>query len=224
MSDAKGPRVEVPPELTRDLEGSESAGAPVESGPVEDVEPEIVEPAVAGPAGEGDAQGAGPLEALQVELDQLRDKYLRMAAEHENQRRRLQKEQQTALQFANEALIKDLLGTVDNLERALDHARTHGGAEATEGGDANLLAGVELTLRSMLGVLGRHGVDVVDEVGIKFDPRLHEAMRQEVREDCEPGTVIELYQKGYRLRGRLLRPAMVAVSAAGEKEPSESVQ
>jgi molecular chaperone GrpE len=224
MSDAKGPKVELPPELERDLEASESA-APSEVEPIDTSAEGVLDAGGAASAPPAEAAEPSPsVAALQSELDQLKDRYLRMAAEHENQRRRLQKEQHAAVQFANEGLIKDLLETVDNLERAVDHARTNGGGVAPESNDAKLLAGVELTLRSLLGVLGRHGVDVVDQVGVKFDPRQHEALRQEVRDDCEPGTVIELYKKGYRLRGRLLRPAMVAVSAAGEKEPSEAVQ
>ena len=149
------------------------------------------------------------VEAMRGELSAAQDRVLRLAAEHENQRKRSLREQQDLLNFANENLIKDLLPVVDNLERALEHARQAKGEDLEK---KNLLEGVELTLRSLLGSLERTGVEPVGERGVPFDPRFHEAMRQVPTAEHPTGTVVDVYQRGYTLKGRLLRPALVAIA------------
>lgn len=153
---------------------------------------------------EAEAKSVAELEA---ELAQLKDRYLRLAADFENFRRRALKEREEAHHFGHQNLVKDLLPSVDNLERAIDHARKGG-----EGGTTGLLEGVELVMRELEGVLARHGVTPIDALGQPFDPSLHEAMAQVPDGDHPPNTVVEVFQRGYQLRSRLLRPARVVVS------------
>jgi molecular chaperone GrpE len=208
-ADPKGPKLDIPDELAEALEAADQAVARADAeGPgAGEWEADLAD---------ADASGASELaeakqqaEQLRGELAALQDRLLRMAAEHENQRRRWSRDQQDALLFANDNLIKDLLPTVDNLERALEHARQSNGEESDK---KNLLEGVELTFRSLMGVLERAGVEVVGASGVEFDPRFHEAMRQIPSAEHPPNTVLDVYQKGFVLRGRLIRPALVAVS------------
>jgi CheY-like chemotaxis protein len=118
----------------------------------------------------------------------------------------LKDREETAL-FGHQNLVKDLLPSVDNLGRAIDHARQGG-----EGSQEGLLEGVELVLREVLATLTRHGVVPVEAQGQPFDPAQHEAMAQ-IEDASVPGnTVVQVFQPGYQLRGRLLRPARVVVS------------
>jgi len=185
MSEPKGPKVELPSELMNELD--ESA----------DPKPD---PAAPGPAG-------APAEPAS-ELAELKDRYLRLGADFDNFRRRSLKERQDLHNYANENLVKDLLPIVDNLERAVEHGRK----EEQRGDSDNLLQGIELTYRSLLQLLTRQGVVEVQALGQPFDPQIHEAVRRVPSHDKPPGTVVEVYQKGYMLKDRLLRPAMVAVA------------
>ena len=195
-SDPKGPNIEIPEELAEAL-GAEG-DAESEAGAPEIIEVEPVEEAAPASGGAGSEEAAA-----------LQDRLLRMAADHENQKRRWLREQQDMLNFANENLIKELLPIVDNLERALEHARQ---SQADEKEKKNLLEGIELTYRSFMGVLERVGVEVVETDGAEFDPRHHEAMRQVASAEHAPGAIIDVYQRGYKLKGRLLRPALVAIA------------
>jgi len=160
--------------------------------------------------GEGDparAELEAALEAARNEAAEARDKYLRLAADFENNRRRSIKDREEAALYGHQNLVKELLPSVDNLQRAIDHARQGG-----EGSQEGLLEGVELVLRELLAVLSRHGVSLVEAAGQPFDPAVHEAMAQ-VEDSTVPGnTVVQVFQDGYQLRGRLLRPSRVVVS------------
>lgn len=147
-----------------------------------------------------------------AELEAAKDRHLRLQAEFENFRRRTLKEKQESLQYGPQNLVKDLLTTVDNLERAIEHSEQSADADLK-----SLLQGVELVQRELLGTLGNHGVVVVEAAGQPFDPSVHEAMGQAPDSTVAPNTVLEVLQKGYQLRDRLLRPARVIVStpAAG---------
>jgi molecular chaperone GrpE len=145
--------------------------------------------------------------ALAQELAEAKDRTLRLAADFDNFRKRALKEREEAHHFGHQNLVKDLLPSVDNLERAVDHARRGG-----EGSFAGLLEGVELVLRELHAVLAKHGVTPIEALGQPFDPSLHEAMAQ-IPDGSKPAnTVVEVFQKGHQLRGRLLRPARVVVS------------
>jgi len=153
--------------------------------------------------------GAAALDAT-AELRELNEKYMRLAADFDNFRKRTLKEREEAHQFGHQNLVKDLLPTVDNLERAIAHAR-----ESEEGG--GLLEGVELVHRELQAALSKHGIAAIDPKGEAFDPALHEAMAQLPDASVPPNTVIEVFQKGYQLRARLLRPARVVVSKLPEE-------
>jgi len=160
------------------------------------------------------------LAEAQRELAELKDRHLRLAADFENARRRSLREREEALLFGHQNVVKELLPSVDNLERAIDHARQGG-----EGGQEGLLEGVELVLREIVAVLARHGVVPIEAHGQPFDPALHEAMAQLPDGTVPANTVVQVFQPGYQLRGRLLRPARVVVSkmpADAEKKADES--
>jgi molecular chaperone GrpE len=149
------------------------------------------------------------LAAAQAEIAELKDRHLRLAADFENARRRGIKDREEASLFGHQNVVKDLLASVDNLERAIDHARQGG-----EGSQEGLLEGVELVLREIQSVLARHGVVPIEAHGQPFDPALHEAMAQLPDGSVPANTVVQVFQPGYQLRGRLLRPARVVVSKA----------
>lgn len=191
MSDTKGPKVELPEELMAELE---EAGGPK-------TDPSVDTSAATASAPESESASA-------TELAELKDRYLRLAAEFDNFRRRNLKERQDLHNYANESLVKDLLPVVDNLERAVVHGRK----EDQRADSENLLQGVELTYRSLVQILGRFGAVEIEAEGKPFDPQVHEAVRRVATREHPPGTVLEVYQKGYLLKDRLLRPAMVAVA------------
>jgi len=156
------------------------------------------------------------LESIRAELAGAEDRLLRSQADYENFRRRALRERTEAHNYGHQNLVKDLLSTVDNLDRAIDHARS---ASESGGGDLEgLLQGVELVRREFLGAMARHGVNEIDALGKAFDPALHEAMAQKPDPSVAPNSVIEVLEKGYQLRDRLVRPARVVVTQAPEGE------
>jgi molecular chaperone GrpE len=157
------------------------------------------------------ASAEGEVERLRSELIDARDQFLRLRADFDNFRKRALREREEASLYGHQNLVKDLLSTVDNLERAIDHSRKNGGGDL-EG----LLQGVELVQRELLGALGQHGVTQIEALGAVFDPAIHEAMAQAPDGSVEPNTVIDVLQKGYLLRDRLVRPARVVVARAPE--------
>jgi molecular chaperone GrpE len=153
------------------------------------------------------------LDAAREELQQAGERMLRLQADFENFRKRALRERQEAVQYGSQNLVKDLLSVVDNLERAIDHARQ------SEGGDLqSLLQGVELVQRELLGVLSKHHVSEIDARGRLFNPALHEAMAQISNDDVKPNTIVDVLQKGYQLHDRLIRPARVVVAREPEAE------
>uniref|UniRef100_A0A7C3Z0V9 Protein GrpE n=1 Tax=Desulfobacca acetoxidans TaxID=60893 RepID=A0A7C3Z0V9_9BACT len=140
------------------------------------------------------------------------DRYLRLAAELENIKKRQEREIAELRQFANENLLKEFLPVLDNLERALEHGRRSEAPEA-------LMEGLELVSQDFLKVLGRFGVTPITSVGERFDPTFHHAVMEEEAPEVEDQIVLKELQKGYLLQNRLLRPAMVVVSRNTEKSP-----
>jgi molecular chaperone GrpE len=167
--------------------------------------------------GEGDSPPAeaapAPAPELVQELEQTQARLLRLQADFENFRRRAQREKTEAHQYGHQNLVKDLLSAVDNLDRAIDHARGSGGGDLE-----SLLQGVELVRRELSAAFAKHGVTQLEAVGRPFDPALHEAMAQIPDASLAPNTVVEELQKGYVIRDRLLRPARVVVTRAPEPE------
>lgn len=142
---------------------------------------------------------------VQASADTNMDSYLRSQAEMENMKKRFQKDKQDLVKFGNETLTKQLLPVADNLEMALDHSKDENSIEA-------LREGVDLTLKGLLNVLEKAGVELVEAVGATFDPNFHEAVSEQEDDRAEPGTVLKELQKGYLLNKRLIRPAMVIVN------------
>ena len=155
------------------------------------------------PAAPDDGAIQAELGRLQEEVERLRELYLRKLAEFENSRKRQEREMADFRRFANSDLLRDLLPVVDNLERAL---------EAPGGGGDGLRTGVELVLRQLKDVLTRHGLVEVSPMGDVFDPAVHEAIQRVPSHDVEENTVVQVFQKGYLLGERLLRPALVVVA------------
>ena len=150
------------------------------------------------------------LAAAREEARQNHDRWLRERADLENVKKRAARERAETIRFANEQILKDMLPIVDNLERAVEHARSGGNGQP-------LAEGVALVLKSLLDVLERHGVTRVEAKGVPFDPAHHEAMAHVASDEHEANVVVEEHQSGYRLNDRLLRPARVSVAkpAAG---------
>lgn len=153
------------------------------------------------------------IETLGKEVEDWRSRAYRGAADLDNFRKRALKERDELRKYAIEGVLKDLIPVADNLERALLHAGTAGGA---------LADGVGMIAKQFMGALERHGAKPFDPKGQQFDPQFHEAMSQMAREGAEAGSVIEVYQRGWMLHDRLVRPAMVVI-ATGEGSPSAGV-
>ncbi len=154
--------------------------------------------------------------ALQNERDDLKDKLLRTLAEMENLRRRTEREIADAKAYAATSFARDMLGSSDNLRRALESVPD----AARDAADATLKAlydGVELTERELLKTLERHGVRKIDPLGEKFDPHLHQAMFEAPDPATPKGMVSKVVQVGYKIGERVLRPALVGISAGGPK-------
>ncbi len=142
---------------------------------------------------------------LQDEIGALRDQALRDRADLENTRKRLQRDKEEAVRYANSALLEKLLPVVDNFELGLMAARQSSEASA-------VLSGMSMVQKQLEEFLREQGMLVIDAVGQPFDPNLHEALGEEASADVPEGTVVRQLRKGYKLKDRLLRPANVFVS------------
>ena len=147
-------------------------------------------------------------EQLLEQVVSAKDQVLRVQAEMQNVRRRAERDVENAHKYALDKFTADLLPVVDNLERAL---ATIDSADETQKGVSE---GLELTLKSFTEVLLRHKIEAIDPAGQPFDADLHQAVSMVPNPDLEPNTVMDVFQKGYTLNGRLVRPAMVVVSQA----------
>lgn len=144
---------------------------------------------------------------LREQVAESGERLLRLQADFDNFRKRALKDRQEAVHYGHQNLFKDLLSVVDNLDRAIEHARESGG-----GGLESFLQGVELVRRELMAVFEKHHVTEIDALGRPFDPALHEAMAQVESGEAPPNTVIDVLQKGFQLRDRLVRPARVIVA------------
>ena len=195
--------------------------------PLKDSDPkksETGEPAgtpVAGPAEGPAVEGAKTLQeivsALQVEVADLKDKWLRAHAEVDNIRKRADRERDEAAKYAITRLARDIVGVGDNFQRAIDAVPT--GAADKDPALKSFLEGVTMTERELLNVLDRHGIKRVQPINEQFNPHLHQAVTQVARADVPGGTIVEVYQAGYMIEERVLRPAMVGVAQGSAKPP-----
>lgn len=197
------------------VERREAAAAPEER-PGAPIEIEVEKPAappgadaaaVAGPAATPIAAPAAAAPTIE-EIDELRDRLLRMAADFDNYRKRSRREIEEARRYGVDALLHDIVPVADNLERALLHSQED---------KSPVVEGVRMVTRQLTEVLKGHGVTGFSSVGELFDPERHEAVTQRESGDQAAGTVLEELQKGYMLHDRLLRPARVVVAVPQEQ-------
>ncbi len=165
------------------------------------------------PVAEAVEEGPSELEKLQQEMSDLRNEMLLMRADTDNLRKRLQREKQDSVQFANERLIRELIPIFENLERAL---------AANDTNIDSLKEGVQLTSNQVQALFKKENVETIQAIGKPFDPSIHEVLSQIESPDHDENTVIEEYSKGYRLNGRVLLPARVVTSKKPQsKEPED---
>jgi molecular chaperone GrpE len=174
------------------------------------------EPVVSKPYVMPDDPEVGSVEALQQEAADARDRMLRTLAEMENLRKRTAKEVADAKLYGITGFARDVLDIADNLQRALDAVPAEARANA-DPGLKSLIEGVELTERSLLNALEKHGVKKFDPQGQKFDPNFQQAMFEVPDSSVPSGTVVQVVQAGYTIGERVLRPALVGVAKGGAK-------
>ncbi len=170
-------------------------------------ETEAEEPAEGGEeAPEGEQQGA---EEEKKEEEDLQNRYLRLAADFQNFRRRTEKEKNDIYAYANEKIVLQLLDVIDNFERAMDSAKSFDQEQVES---VKFAEGMELILRQLTDLLARNNVEEIKALGEPFDPSFHNAVMTEAVEEAESGTVTKVLQKGYTLNKKVIRPSMVAVA------------
>lgn len=145
------------------------------------------------------------LETVRRQLEQEKDRCLRLSAEFENQRKRVQKEKEEFVKYANEKLIIELIDIMESLERGLENAK---GSKNNE----KLIQGMELIYKQLKNVLEKNGLVQIKALGEKFDPYKHEAMMQTLSDDNEEGTILEEFARGYMLNNKVIRYSKVRVS------------
>ena len=148
-----------------------------------------------------------PLEALQAEVNKYRDQSLRTAADLENYRKRMIREKEEAIRYANMGLLEKLIPILDNFELGLEVAKT-----APDVSAASIVQGLSMVQRQLFDFVKEHGITAVEAIGQQFDPKLHEAIGHESHEQVPEGNVISQVRRGYKLADRLIRPAAVIVS------------
>jgi len=152
------------------------------------------------------SQLEGLLASKEAECKDNWDRFLRERADMENLRKRTNREKEELLNYGTKSLIEEVLPVVDNLERALEHAN--------EDTLAALVEGVKMTHSILISALKKFGVTPIESKGVVFDSAYHQAMSQTPTDECPPNTVVTEFQKGYLIKERLLRPAMVSVAVA----------
>jgi molecular chaperone GrpE len=155
------------------------------------------------------------LAALEAEKADLKDRYIRVHAEMENLRKRTEREKADTSKYAISKFAGDMLAVADNLQRAL--AAFAGTGAEPDAQTKALIDGIELTAAELGKAMERHGVRQVESLGAIFDPNFHQAVMEEENKDIAAGTVIRVFQEGYQIGERLLRPSMVVVARGGFK-------
>ena len=146
------------------------------------------------------------VDKLEEELKQSEDKYLRLYAEFENFKRRKNKEIETNNVYKSQKVITEILPSLDNLERALQ-------VESDNEEIKSLLKGVEMVYEGLINVLKSEGVELIETENAQFDPNYHHAVMQDEDSEKESGAILDTFQKGYKLKDRVIRPAMVKVNS-----------
>jgi len=175
---------------------------------VEEAEAEALADEMAGLDADDSAVEVDELAAVKAERDELRDRFMRALADAENARKRADRERREAENYGGSKLARDMLPVYDNMVRALDAAQALGEENAA------LQEGIELTMRELLNVFGKHGIDLISpQVGDRFDPKVHQAMFEAPVPGTKAGDIIQVAAEGFMLHDRLLRPAQVGVSS-----------
>ena len=146
--------------------------------------------------------------SLETQVEELKEALIRSQADLQNVRRRAERDVENAHKYAVEKFVKDLLAVLDSMDRALELAET------TEGFDAAMLEGTQMTHKLLLDTTAKHGVEPINPIGEVFNPQEHQAMSMVESADHEANTVMAVMQKGYKLEGRVIRAAMVMVTKA----------
>ncbi|WP_100333399.1 nucleotide exchange factor GrpE [Bacillus alkalisoli] len=150
-------------------------------------------------------ESTSALEELHSKLNESENKYLRLHADFDNFRRRVRLDQEATQKYRAQNLVTDILPALDNFERALK-------VDSEDEQIKTFLQGMDMVYRQLMDALKNEGVEVIEAVGQSFDPHLHQAIMQVEEEGVEPNTVVEEFQKGYKLKDRVIRPSMVKVS------------
>ncbi|WP_129596749.1 nucleotide exchange factor GrpE [Anaerophilus nitritogenes] len=145
------------------------------------------------------------IKKLQEEKEEINSQFLRMTADFQNYKKRVEKEKSDIYTFANEKLILDMLPVVDNLQRAIKTYKD-------EGKDESFTQGIEMILKQLLEVFEKNGVKEIETIGKEFDPNFHHAVMQEECDGYESNIIIDVFQKGYTLNEKVIRPSMVKVA------------
>lgn len=216
-----------------EVEGDEK---PEQTADAQQEKPETVEAEVIDPEAKSEADGlraerdelakklasvSEDIDAAKAEAAASADRLSRLQADWENYRRRTERDRVTERERACEGLVKDLLPAIDDLERAIQHAQAS--AEGNEVAQ-QLADGVSAVHEKVVSVLERQGVEVIDPAGQPFDPMDHQAVGRVENADEYDETVADVYQKGYRMGGKVVRPAMVTVTYGGAKRPAEPAE
>jgi molecular chaperone GrpE len=154
-------------------------------------------------------------EALQREMKETRDQLMRVAAEFDNFKKRMEREKSKLLKYAGENILRDLLATLDNLDRAVEQGNAAADDETKK--LQSMLQGVELTQKGLVATLERYGVEPLTAIGLAFNPDEHDALTMEASEETPANHVLREFAKGYRFKDRVLRHAQVVVSSGPAK-------
>ena len=194
--------------MSEDFKDEEKEQEPQEAETEE--ESQVEEPA------QGEEEGEETKDEPQIEEVDWKDKYLRLHADWENYRKRMDEQRADERVRATESLMKELLPLIDDMQHALDYAEKNG--------DGDLKEGFSAIETKFLSSLEKHGLQVIDPAGEAFDPIMHQAVSTVEDAEVYDETVKDVYQKGYKLGIKVLRPAMVTISTGGEKRPAENEQ
>ena len=193
----------------QDPAGSDKAAT---DGAMDDILNDVL--AAAGAETKGDADVQDPLTAMTAERDQLKDQLLRALADTENMRRRSEREAANVRKYGHTPFARDLVGAIDNLARVVESAPEN--LDQADETVKSLITGIQLSWTELQSVIAKNGIKRVEPLGEKFDYNLHQAMFEVPTNNQPSGMVLEVVQHGYVLHDRLLRPAMVGVSKAGD--------
>ncbi|TDL34491.1 nucleotide exchange factor GrpE [Jeotgalibacillus sp. S-D1] len=186
-------------ETTKEQENVDKSTAEKETETVQ------AEAAEASQAEEGQGNEVTAEKEWEAKAEEAENRYLRLRADFDNYRRRIQKEGEAKEKYRAQSLITNILPALDNFERALN-------IEVSDDQNGSFLKGMQMVHTSLLDALKAEGLEVIESVGQQFDPHLHQAVMQVSEEGVDSNTVVEEFQKGYRLKDRVIRPSMVKVN------------